>query len=240
MAALAAVPAAAQTPTREAAYVALAQLPDWSGWWEVDTPPPQEFRARPAPLKPGLVSAGPLPVDAQRYCRPQTFTGYSGGFTEAVEFLFTPGRVTLTNEHGLVRRIYTDGRAVPADADPSNAGISIGRWEGRTLIVETTHINPRARYPLSRPRDAPIGANARVTERIFLKDENTLQIDVVTVAPDALTEPDRRTRVYKRSPKTMPTETTFCTDDDRSIEPSSGQERFDLTPPPDLPPPPPR
>lgn len=240
VAAFAVPPVAAQTATREAAYAALAQLPDWSGWWEVETPPPAEFRARPAPLKPGLVSARPPPVDAQQYCRPQTFTGYSGGFVEAVEFLFTPGRVTLTNEQGLVRRIYTDGRVVPADADPTNTGISIGRWEGETLRVETTHINPRVRYPLPNPGAASIGANARITERIFLRDVNTLQIDVVTVAPDALTEPDRRTRVYKRSPKTMPTEITFCTDDDRSIEPGSGQERFDLTPPPDLPPPPPR
>ena len=236
----AAAPGAAQAPTREAAYSALAQLPDWSGWWSLDTPPPNEFRRQPAPIKPGLGGAGPTRGDPQRYCRPQTFTGHSGGFTEAVEFLFTPGRVTLTNEQGLVRRIYTDGRVAPADAEPTNTGISIGRWEGQTLVVETTHINPRARYPLPAPGMAPIGANARITERILLKDPNTLQLDVVTVAPDALTEPDRRTRVYTRLPKTMPTEITFCSEHDRSIEPGSGEERFDLTPPTDLPPPPPR
>lgn len=236
--ALAVVPAAAQTPPREAAYAALAQLPDWSGWWQLETPPPQEFRSQPPPFKPGLVSAGRPPGGAQR-CRPQTFTGHSGGFFDAVEFLFTPGRVTLTNEQGLVRRIYTDGRAASVDAEPTNTGISIGHWEGQTLIVETTHINPGARYPLQRPVDAPIGAKARVTERILLKDASTLEIDVVTVAPDALTEPDRRTRIYTRSAKTMPTEFTFCTEYDRSIDPASGEERFDLTPPPDLPPPPP-
>lgn len=157
----------------------------------------------------------------------------------AVEFLFTPGRVTVTTEEGLVRRIYTDGRTVPADADPTNTGISIGRWEGQTLTVETTHIDPRARYPLPPNPSAPaIGENARITERITRKDENTLEIEVVTVAPDALTEVDRRTRIYKRLPKTMPTEMTTCTEYDRSIDPTSGEERFDLTPPPDLPPPP--
>jgi hypothetical protein len=163
-----------------------------------------------------------------------------GGRLEAVEFLFTPERVTLTNEAGLVRRIYTDGRAAPADAEPTNTGISIGRWEGQTLVVETTHINPRLRYPLPGPRWPPIGANARVTERIVLKDPNTLEFEVVTYAPDILTEPDRRTRLYTRLSKTLPTEVTYCTEYDRSIDPSSGQQRFDLTPPTDLPLPPPR
>jgi hypothetical protein len=62
----------------------------------------------------------------------------------------------------------------------------------------------------------------------------------VTEAPGVLTQPDRRTRLYKRVAKTMGTEITFCTEYDRSIEPGSGKQRFDLTPPPDLPPPPPR
>jgi len=80
----------------------------------------------------------------------------------------------------------------------------------------------------------------RITERIFLKDSGTLQLDIVTVAPDVLTEPDRRTRVYSRLPKTAASEITFCTEYDRSIEPGSGKQRFDLTPPADLPPPPAR
>jgi hypothetical protein len=148
--------------------------------------------------------------------------------------------VTLTNEAGLVRRIYTDGRTVPADADPTNTGISIGHWEGQTLVVETTHINPSLRYPLPGPRWPAIGANARVTERIVLNDPDTLEFEVVTYAPDILTEPDRRTRLYTRLQKTLPTEVTACTEFDRAVEPSSGQQRFDLTPPADLPPPPPR
>jgi hypothetical protein len=235
--------AVAQAPAREAAYTALAQLPDWSGWWGFDTPPTEEFRIHPPPIKPGSSDARGLVGPLRGGCRPVTFTGRigGGGFLAAVEFLFTPGRVTVTTEDGLVRRIYTDGRAVPADADATNTGTSIGRWEGQALIVETTDINPYARIPLPpNPRAPAIGENARITERIILKDENTLEIEVVTVAPDALTEADRRTRIYKRLPKTMPTEATTCTEYDRSIDPISGEQRFDLTPPADLPPPPPR
>jgi hypothetical protein len=241
VAAFAAGPLAAQAPTREAAYEALAQLPDWTGWWGLERALADELRSQPAPFKPGLVGAPRAPAAAaQRYCQPETFMGYSGGTLEALEFLFTPGRVTLTNERGLVRRIYTDGRTVPADAEPTNTGISIGRWEGQTLVVETTHLNPRMRYPLPGPRWPPIGANARVMERIVLRDRDTLEFEVTTFAPDILTEPDRRTRAYTRVPKTLPIESKACTEDDRSIDPVSGEERFDLTPPANLPPPPPR
>jgi hypothetical protein len=61
-------------------------------------------------------------------------TGYSGGLAESVEFLITPGRVTLLNESGLIRRIYTDGRSMPADLSDSSTGTSVGHWEGQTLV----------------------------------------------------------------------------------------------------------
>jgi hypothetical protein len=218
------------------AYAALANLPDWSGWWGFGQAQPDELREQPLPLKPAAReaarAAGP-DADPLRYCRPMQFTGSNGGFTEAVEFLFTPGRVTVTNERGLLRRVYTDGRAMPAAPDATNTGVSIGHWEGQTLVVETKGINPLAAYG-----GVPIGKNVRITERIFLKDPATLQIDVVTDAPDVLTQPDRRTRLYKRVAKTMANEITFCTEYDRSIEPGTGKQRFDLTPPADLPPPP--
>jgi hypothetical protein len=230
-----------------AAAVAAAQpsatsqsLPDWSGWWGHRVPLPDEWRRHPPPLKPEVAAARDAAPDFDfvRYCRPMQFTGSSGGFTEAVEFLFTPGRVTLTNEMGLIRRIYTDGRALPMEFVPTNTGTSVGRWEGQTLVVYTAGINPQALYPGTQQGAVPIGENARISERISLTDPNTLQFEIVTTAPDILTEPDRRTRVYSRLAKTTASEVTFCADDDRSIDPTSGKQRFDMTPPPDLPPPP--
>lgn len=219
-------------------YESIAKLPDWSGWWVFGQAAPTELAEQPLPLKPEAAAAaraaGP-DADPLRYCKPWQFTGSNGGFTEAVEFLFTPGRVTITNERGLVRRIYTDGRAMPATFDPTNTGISIGRWEGEALVVETRGLNP-----LARAGGVPMGDDVVVTERIHLQDPNTLQISVVTDAPEVFTQPDRRTRVYTRAAKTMANEITFCTEYDRSIEPGTGKQRFDLTPPADLPPPPPR
>jgi len=35
-----------------------------------------------------------------------------------------------------------DGRTPPPDQQPSPMGFSVGRWDGATLIVETTHLSP--------------------------------------------------------------------------------------------------
>jgi len=219
-------------------------LPDWSGWWGLGSPTSAEFAKTPAPWKPEYAGAlgsprrGDEDYERTRYCRPNGFSGFSGGFVESVEFLFTPGRVTITSESGLIRRIYTGDGPRPAEADDSNTGTSVGRWEGQTLVVETSAINPKVRYPGSYEGAVPIGRNVRITERISLRDRDTLVFDIVTDAPDIFTAPDRRTRVYTRVPKQYAKEITFCTDFDRAIDPMTGKQRFDLTPPADLPPPP--
>jgi hypothetical protein len=143
--------------------------------------------------------------------------------------------VTLTTERGMIRRIYTSGQAISVDLDPTNTGLSIGRWEGDTLVVETTLINPSALLA-----GAPIGEGARITERISLVNSETLAFDVEIVAPPMLSAPYRRTQNYQRLPKTLATEITFCTEHDRSIDPTSGAQRFDMTPLAGLAPPPPR
>jgi hypothetical protein len=218
-------------------------LPDWSGWWTTAPPVSEEWQQKPPPLNARAQATWDLRLkpdanpDPLRYCRPLSFTGYAGGFEGALEFLFTPGRVTLTSEDGRLRRVYTDGRAVPADMEASNGGVSVGHWEGTTLVVVTTHLNPEAYYPNSTLGAPAIGRNARIVERISLKDADTLVFDIETTAPDVLTGPDRRTRLYKRTPKAMAQEITFCADRDRSVDPA-GRQRFDMTPPRDLPPPP--
>ncbi|MFL6602716.1 MAG: hypothetical protein ACJ8R9_15495 [Steroidobacteraceae bacterium] len=220
-------------------------MPDWSGWWVLDKPFIDELVQAPPPMKPEDLARlraarhDDTDPDPARYCRPPQFVGFSGGFVEAVELLVTPGRVTLTNESGLIRRIYTDGRSIPASHEDTNTGTSVGHWDGNALVVETVGINPAARFPLPTQGAMPIGRHAKITERIWLKDPNTLQFEVVTTAPELFVRPDKRKRTYTRVPhKTTASEITFCVDHDRSIDPATGKQRFDMTPPPDLAPPP--
>jgi hypothetical protein len=43
----------------------------------------------------------------------------------------------------LIRIVFMDGRAhPPGDAPHSKLGFSTGKWEGSTLVVETTHLEP--------------------------------------------------------------------------------------------------
>ena len=215
------------------------ELPDWSGWWGQGDAPTRTYVTDPPPLKAERLSelgrrqAGE--IGRGLYCHPPEFTGFNGNFAVNFEFLFTPGRVTIINEAGLIRRIYTDGRQLPADPEPSSSGTSIGHWEGGILVIETIGIDPDAMLG----RFGRIGKKARIIEHIRLKRKDVLETEVVTIAPDLFTAPDHRTYLSGRVPgKRAPIEANFCSEHDRSYDSNSGKERFDMTPPADLAPPP--
>ena len=64
----------------------------------------------------------------------------------------TSGLLIILNELDTsYRQIYTDGRPLPADPNPSWNGYSSGKWEGDTLVVET---NGFPRRHLARRRRA--------------------------------------------------------------------------------------
>jgi hypothetical protein len=42
----------------------------------------------------------------------------------------------------MVRMVFMDGRKPDANTPASKVGFSTGRWEGDTLVVETTHLSP--------------------------------------------------------------------------------------------------
>jgi hypothetical protein len=176
---------------------------------------------------------------ADEYCHPFQFGGLSAGLEGRIEFLFTPGRVTITTENGLIRRIYTDGRKLPESFEVSNAGTSIGHWEGKTLVVETVGLNPAA--DIFGVRTAPsIGSNARTTERISLREDGVLEDATVLDAPEVFQRPLEFKMTYQRIGSQPMGEYNACPKYDRAIDPATGKQRFDLTPPSDLPPPPPK
>ena len=143
-------------------------------------------------------------------------------FAFGIEFLFTPGRVTMLLEQGpTIRRIFTDGRTHSPDPDFTHAGESIGRWEGDTLIVDTRAI--RAGTSLVAGGVVTSGGT-RVVERIRLADAQHLRIDTVVEDPVMLTRPWRYSRTYGRTDQWF----ERACDNDRD-----GQDREpDLTPPP--------
>jgi len=113
-----------------------------------------------------------------------------------LEFLFTPGRVTIIQEAYMqVRRVFMDGRGHPAKVDPTFNGHSIGHWEGDTLVIDTIGLGHDTPIGYSRLRHGP---NLHVVERIHLTDPNTMEIDMELTDPDVLTKPWHTVHTFTR------------------------------------------
>ncbi len=50
------------------------------------------------------------------------------------------------NIHSCYRQIFHDGRKHPDDLDPTWYGYSVGRFEGKTLVVDTIGYNDKTRF----------------------------------------------------------------------------------------------
>jgi hypothetical protein len=102
------------------------------------------------------------------------------------------------------------------------------------LLVDTSGLDPTANFILG----GAVGNKAGVQERLSLHDPDTLQIESTLTAPDVLTAPVTMRQQYRRAKGHIYTEFDTCNDADRSFDRNTGKERFDTTPPADLPPPP--
>jgi len=84
------------------------------------------------------------------------------------------------------RQIYIDGRSLPKDVEPSWMGSSVGRWQGDTLVVETTGFHDRAWLDgFGHPRSQ----NMRVTERYRRRDVGHMDIEMTFDDPAYYTRP---------------------------------------------------
>ena len=112
-----------------------------------------------------------------------------------MEFLMTPGQVTIVIEaYNQIRHVYTDGRPLPEDPDPTFYGTSIGHWEGDTLVAETVGF---AQIP--RGITFPYSDKMKIVERIKLADADTLNIETTIQDPLALSKPfPMGNRTFKR------------------------------------------
>ncbi len=98
-----------------------------------------------------------------------------------------PGLTVILNEREVTfRQIFTDGRPLPVDPQPSYNGYSIGRWEGNDLVVTSKGF--RDGIWLDRA-GSPITPDATITERFRRKNYGHLDIDVTVDDPKACTAP---------------------------------------------------
>jgi hypothetical protein len=116
-----------------------------------------------------------------------------------LEIVQSPTKIAFFSEWmDAYRRVYLDGRKMPADFDPSYQGYSTGHWEGDTLVVET--INLRDESVLDR-YGSPHSDAMTIVERIRLTAPDVLEDSMIVTDPKAFTKPWEVVRRYRRAGK---------------------------------------
>lgn len=193
-----------------AEWAAVADLPDLSGVWTPGAMDKFEPGSTTAPVwRPEIavqverlkqLDAEGNPQNIYTNCLPEGLPSSVTQTLNSVEFLTTPGRVTVLGEFdgNRLRRIWTDGRGHPTDPDPTFSGHSTGRWENGSLVVDTIGVLPQVFIPLSQGVGFPNNGDMRVEERITLTGADTLRWDIVVHAPHVLARPWAATRTFNR------------------------------------------
>jgi hypothetical protein len=98
-----------------------------------------------------------------------------------------PGRLIILTERNMqYRQIFTDGRPLPKDPNPTWNGYSTAHWEGDTLVVQT--IGFRDDLWLDSFGN-PLTNAGKVTEKIRRPNYGTLEIEITVDDPRAYTAP---------------------------------------------------
>jgi len=258
-AALLATPAAAQ-------LVDFSKYPDFKGQWSrpFDANPNNWIRLGGQPpltpeyqqiwdaIKADLKAGGPGNW-------PSTFCIHQGmpammSFYSPAEIIVTPETTYILINHNddMFRRVFTDGRSWPEEAEPTYAGYSIGQWvdtdgDGKydVLQVETRFLkNPRG-YDTS---GIPFHSDGKtvIKERIYLdKADRNILWDEITVIDNALTRPYAKKQRANRGTEPRPSwQYTVCAESNSHVR--IGTENYYLSadrklmparkdqPPPDL------
>ena len=172
--------AAAFTAGALAALTAADDFPDLTGVWGVHVVPGQTSFRRGAPPDLPLTPEGKRKIDEYNALVRPTQDGpgahcvglgmpahvlASGGYP--LEIIRRPEQITMIYEvESETRRIYFGERNLPErDRVPDRNGYSSGRWEGDTLVVETTHLEEQVDETYAHSEQA------RIVERFHLSND---------------------------------------------------------------------
>jgi hypothetical protein len=109
------------------------------------------------------------------------------------EIVQVPGRMFMFFEaEHIWRTIWTDGRSLPKDPNPSWLGYSVGKWDGDTFVVETIGFNDKEWVDVS---GNPRSEQTHLTERYRRLNHDTLEIQII------IDDPKSYTKVWVSPPK---------------------------------------
>lgn len=100
------------------------------------------------------------------------------------------------------RVVHLDGRKPPASTKPTLQGYSTGRWEGTTLVIDTTHF---AEHRDGNALGLPSGLRKHLVERFSLsEDRRHLTYAFVLEDPDWLAAPVKQSIQWDYQPELKP------------------------------------
>ena len=98
-----------------------------------------------------------------------------------------PGLMIVMNELDVsYRQIFTDGRPLPSDPNPSWNGYSTGKWDGDTLVVQSNGFRDGMWLDAT---GNPMTDAAKLTERFRRPDFGHLDVEITVDDPKAYTKP---------------------------------------------------
>jgi len=141
--------------------------------------------------------------DSYPYARPEDFRIYDRCITRGVlgsafpniystgmQILQVPGAVVIVHEMIHETRIIPlDGRPHLPSALRSYMGDPVGRWEGDTLVVDTTNFNGKTGSDGRNGDGNPTSEALRLVERFTRVDADTLRYEVTVEDPETWTQP---------------------------------------------------
>lgn len=200
-----------------AAYAA----PDFNGVWQVEKNI-QELKTvdgKAPPLKPEAAKvyeehkkkwkAGDLSFDPTAKC-------ISPGLPRMLylpypfEIIQRPQKLTYFFEWNYWNRhVYLNDR-VEEVPYPLSLGLSKGKWQGDTLVIETTDL--RADNTLLDSAGMPRGESMKITEKLRLVDANTLEARFTINDPETFTQPWDTVVRFKKLPQGTEIKEDICLD----------------------------
>jgi hypothetical protein len=158
-----------------------------------------DFQPKPMPMKPetaAIYASRRYGDDSALRCLPVGLPRIFGSPYPVQVLNAGTHYVMVFLQDNTPRWVYMDGREAPADQPLSSMGFSTGRWEDRTLVIETTHLSPGwldgSGYPMSG------GDGTRLVERWVIAEDALTIARSMTIHDDNYTAPLVRTRGSQR------------------------------------------
>src|SRR6266581_5141131 len=100
----------------------------------------------------------------------------------------SPGLMVVLHEspNSPHRTIYTDGRKLPVDPNPTWLGYSVGHWDGDTMVVESAGFNDQGWLDVG---GHPQTESLKITERFHRRDFGHMELEMTLEDPKTFKKP---------------------------------------------------